>query len=258
MWCSYLPHLDIFINVDILYSYMISSELESLGFSKTGAKIYLALINNGNLSAGEIAKEIQINRRTVYDSIERLIENGYVSYILVGKNRVFTATNPKVLIQKIEEMKSNADKILPELEKLYALKNSNQNASIFQGKKGVKLILDEILNEKEYYTYGATGHFWEIMELDFKVFQKRKKQLGIKNKVLVNPGLKGNMQLKEISGNMRFLPENLVSPTTILIYSNKTAIIHWTEVPLGVLIESEEIHNMYKQTFDMLWNISSK
>ena len=73
---------------------MDSSALGKLGFNQSEAKIYLALLDIGEAQAGQISKKTQINRTTVYDSIERLIGKGLVTFVIQANKKAFQAVSP--------------------------------------------------------------------------------------------------------------------------------------------------------------------
>ena len=76
-------------------------ELKSAGLTDNESKIYLALIDLGPSLAGQISRKTGMYRRSVYDTIEMLIEKGLVSYILQNNRKIFQAANPERLLQII-------------------------------------------------------------------------------------------------------------------------------------------------------------
>jgi len=55
--------------------------LEEIGLEHIEAKIYLALVELGETTAGDIAKKTNLQRSTTYLYLEKLIKLGLVSYI---------------------------------------------------------------------------------------------------------------------------------------------------------------------------------
>src|SRR3989338_463264 len=73
--------------------------LEQVGLSKNETKVYLALLEIGAATAGEIASQAKIHRTNVYDAMERLLEKGLVTFTTDDHDsRVFDATSPENLI----------------------------------------------------------------------------------------------------------------------------------------------------------------
>ena len=65
--------------------------LEEFGLTKNEVKIYLTLLKMGRALAGEITEKSGIHRRNVYDSIERLMKKGLVSFIIQNNRKYFRA-----------------------------------------------------------------------------------------------------------------------------------------------------------------------
>lgn len=232
---------------------MLSENLVSLGFTPVEAKIYLALLEHGSLMAGDLSKKTQTNRRTTYDAIERLIEKGYVTYMISANRKVFQAANPEIIIDKIKETEEEAKKALPALKELFSNKKQEQEANIYKGRKGIRAILNDMLKVKEYVGFGSNEKFPEIMTHDFDIFQKRKKELKIQSKTLMNESMRNKQILKAAFTQYRFINEKTSQPTSTFVYGNKVAIIIWAEVPVGTVIENKELAKTYLQYFNSLW-----
>lgn len=233
---------------------MSISALQKIGFKENEAKIYLCLLEKGPLQAGEIAKKVQLNRRTIYDVLERMIEQGHVSYFLTSKKRLFKATNPESILKKIKEMEEEAQEIIPELRSLYNNALKEPQVEIFIGKKGIKTILNDLLSVKEYIGFGSNEKFPEIMQHDFAQFQKKKQELRVKSRTLMSESMKNKKILKEAKNIVyKFIPSEFSLPTSIFVYGEKTAIIIWSEVPTGIVIASKEVSSSFMQYFEALW-----
>jgi sugar-specific transcriptional regulator TrmB len=237
---------------------MKSQDLQKLGFTSNEAKIYLTLVEFGALQAGQLSKRSQINRRTTYDTIERMIEKGFLSYSLVANRRIFKALNPKIIISKIREMEEQAQEIVPQLSQLYASSKDEQEANIYKGRKGIRNILNDLLTVRNYVGFGSNEKFPEIMKHDFAIFQKKKKRLGIKSKTLMNMSMRKKEILKMAFTEYRFLSEKQAQPTSTFVYGNKVAIIVWSTVPVGMVIESKKLAETYWQYFNALWKTARK
>ena len=74
---------------------MYEEQLEKLGLSTNEARIYSILLAEGPMQAGSISKRININRTTIYQVLDKLIEEGLIGYINNGKIKVFQASSPK-------------------------------------------------------------------------------------------------------------------------------------------------------------------
>jgi len=233
-------------------------KLQRLGLNLSEAKIYIILLELGKAKAGEISKKSQINRTTAYDSLERLMKKGLVTYIIESNRKMFHPVQPNILIKKIKEKEKIAIELLPELEEIYKKTKEKEESSIYKGRKGIRSLLWDILKYKQYLAFGSSGKFLEIMKHDFLAFQRRKKELKINARVILNESSKNSELLQKSYSKFRFIPNEYNAPTTTFIYGNKIAIINWGEIPLATIIIGKNISRSYKNYFNLLWKIAKK
>lgn len=89
----------------------IEETLQDLGFTKNDSKVFLTLAKYKMLSPADIAKYSDVDRARVYDSLNRLIEKGYIqkepvkrgaNYMVIPLERVFKSIREGYK-QKIED-----------------------------------------------------------------------------------------------------------------------------------------------------------
>lgn len=231
-------------------------KLQKIGFNLNEAKIYLALLELGESQAGRISKKAQINRTTTYDSLERLIEKGLITFVISANKKIFRPVEPKRLLDQLKEKEEIIEEILPELNSIFKESKGKEEANIYKGRKGIKSILQDILNYKEYVAFGSSGRFLEIMKYDFKLFQKRKKELKINARVILSKNYRKTELIKISYTKFKFILDEFTSPTTTFIYGNKTTIIVWGETPIATSITSKEVSDSYRNYFEILWKIA--
>ncbi|OGI65348.1 hypothetical protein A2647_05305 [Candidatus Nomurabacteria bacterium RIFCSPHIGHO2_01_FULL_40_24b] len=229
------------------------TKLEQLGLNKNEAKIYLALLELTEAQAGKLSKKTQINRTTIYDSLERLIEKGLVSYTIQANKKVFHPTKPEKILENLRLQEKIAQEILPELNSILKETIEKEESDIHKGRKGIRSVLFDILNYKEYVAFGSSGNFLEIMQHDFEIFQKRKKELKIKARVILGESDRETESVKKAFSIFRFIPDEFSSPTTTFVYGNSTAIIIWGETPIATVIQSKDVAFSYLNHFNLMW-----
>lgn len=228
---------------------MLEQELQNLGLTEPESKIYLDLLEHGSSMAGAISKRTLINRTTTYDSLERLKIKGFVTHVIVSNRKKFSAQPPKTIVRYFEEKQIQAQKIAKQLETIHT--SSNESYEIFEGKKGIKTILWEILEHASYVAFGSSGKFMAIMKHDFIIFQKRKKELKIKSRILQT---QVNKELNKVAyADFRYLSREHDSPITTIIYDDIVAIITWSDIPRAIRIQSRAIAEQYQDQFELLW-----
>lgn len=237
---------------------MDTEKLCRLGLNLSEAKVYLTLLELGRAQAGEISKKSQINRTTVYDSLERLIERGLVTYVISANKKIFRPARPAILIEKIKETEKIAAELLPELEAVYTQSKEKEASEIYKGRKGIKSILWDILKHKQYVAFGSSGRFIEIMKHDFLMFQKRKKELKIKARVILDQSSKKSESVQKAYSLFRFVPDEYSAPTTTFVYGDKIAVIIWSETPVATVISSKDVVKSYQNYFNLLWKQAVK
>jgi len=242
---------------------MEQSTLIKAGLTENESNIYMTLLELGEAIASDIAKKTEISRPHVYDSINRLIEKGLVSYVIKNSKRYFKAANPKELINYLEEEKekiSNKQKdikqILPSLIKIHQEKKSKTSVEVYEGKEGLKTVLMDIVNySQDFVAFGATHKFEKVLPVFSKIFVKRRQQKNVKAKIVV---VEGESPIKTSLNEYRWIPKEYSLPSSTIIYGNKTANLLWSDEPLGIIIKNKEIADSYMSYFKLLWKIGKK
>jgi len=66
----------------------MKEQLLAIGFGNKDAEIYLALIKFERANISELIKKTSIERRTIYDVLERLIQKGWASFSEETRNNI--------------------------------------------------------------------------------------------------------------------------------------------------------------------------
>lgn len=118
-------------NIEELEESEIEDALQTLGFTKNDSKVLLTLAKYKILSPADIAKFSGVDRARVYDSLNRLIEKGYIqkepvkrgaNYQIIPIEKIFKSIreeykrkiNETLIIEKaISELKIESDEFEP-------------------------------------------------------------------------------------------------------------------------------------------------
>lgn len=242
---------------------MEESILINAGLTPNESTVYITLLKKGGALASEIASSTNISRPHVYDSISRLIEKGLVSYVIKDNKRYFKGANPKELINFLEDQKDKIStkqkeikKSLPILSKLQKEKETKTSVEVYEGREGLKTVLMDILAYgDDFFAFGATHKFEEVLPLFSKVFVKRREQKNQKAKILV---VEGEKPIKTRLNLYKWIPKEYSLPSSTIIYGDKTATLLWSGEPLGIIIKSKEVAESYRSYFGLLWKIGKK
>ena len=78
----------------------------------------------------------------------------------------------------------------------------------------------------------------------------------LKANIIFNENARGNVPNAEKIGKVRYLDQT--TPSEILIYNNKTAIVLLEKEPLIILIRGQSITQSFKAYFDIMWMVAKK
>lgn len=234
-------------------------QLEEAGLTGNEARIYETLLEIGPKPAGTISRRTGLHRRVIYDAMERLIEKGLIGYIIENNKKIFQASNPKRILEIIKDKQHSIEKVLPQMISLFQQENDKpkQETNFYKGINGLKSVFEDQLAEgKEILIVGASPLAYELLNIYFHWFDKRRQENKIKTKIIFNQSEK---KFKVPLSEIRYLPEKYSSELAINIYSDKVAIILWKkEKPIAILIKDQEIADGYRKHFDLMWKIAKK
>lgn len=228
--------------------------LQEIGLTKNEAKIYLKLLEKGTSSAGLIAKFTGIHRRSVYDSLDRLIKKGLIGYIKNNNKKSFEAVDPEKLVNYVKEKENSVLEIVPKLKELQNKVKQTQETTFFKGKYGLRTIFEDQLSSKEVLILGASKVAVKLMPYYIHWYTKRRIEKKIKLKIITT----NDQNIKKVKlSEIRYLPEKYSNPSAINVYGDKVAIILWSEKnPIAILIKNNEIADSYRKYFEIMWNIA--
>lgn len=235
--------------------------LEDIGMTRGEIKVYLALLELGETTAGFIKKRTKLQNSVVHLCLGNLIDKGLINYVEKGRRRFYTATEPDKLLGFLDEKRRRLQEILPSLMQKQK-EQVKYKVNIYEGKKGVKVIHEDILKElkqgEEFFVLGAPKEANEQFEPYFLDFHKRRIKSKIKLKIIYKGDVKEYAKTREKMpfSEVRYLPESLTSPMWITTYKDKSILFVIGDIILGIVIENKTISENFKEYFELLWKIA--
>jgi len=225
-------------------------------------KVYSAILQIGISTINAIHEKTGLERRGVYDIINKLIEKGLVSYTLEKGKRTYRCTNPNKLLTDVknkQEKLREIEKKVPEIRSMYEYSKPKIAAEVFRGKEGIKSIWEDMLNYKENYFIGGGWYIVDKFPNYWPQYNKRRIKAGTKWYNLVRHDFRKRKIPDVKLMNVRFLPEDFSgSPSVIFIYGNKVVNVLWGDELFAFVIESREIAENYKKYHKYLWDRVAK
>lgn len=234
--------------------------LSRIGLTKNESKVYMALLELGTAQAGQITEKSGVHRRNVYDSIDRLMEKGLISFVIVNNKKLFSPVNPKRFLEIIEEKKFELDtvkndlqKIMPELE-LKATLQQRHDVRFFKGVEGLKTVYEDIIRTGNgYIGYGPGEPIERILKHYFKHYVDKRIRSKIKLKLIYDEASRGKVKINPLT-EARYIPNQYSSNAALRIYGDKTALLLLSEEePLAIVIKNKAIADGYRKYFEVMW-----
>jgi len=250
---------------------MDATIFRDLGLSDGEIKVYLALARLGESSTGNITKESHVSKSKVYDILDRLIDKGFVGYIIKNRVKHFLANDPQNILEyvqkkekKLAETKAKVQQILPQLALQHRTHVSTQFAEVTEGFQGLKSIREELMRTLKQgdalLVFGAPRIANEKWESWFLNFHRKREARGIKLKIIYNSNARdyGEIRKKFKLTQVRYLPNELISPNWIDIYNDAVLFCFVLKTTLALLVRDKSLADSFKSYFNIMWKESKK
>jgi sugar-specific transcriptional regulator TrmB len=234
---------------------MAYEELDNL-LTENEKTVYLALLQLGESTASPILKKTGLQNSVFYRTINRLLEKGFVSYILKGKIKHFKSNDPSIFLTQLRDKEEKIKEIIPKLKQIQKTIEIHAEAEVFLGLKGIKAMYYSLIENakqgEEYYYFGSNEQvFEEVLEKVYLPFRKYREEKKIKVFGINKKELKGRItKFKNTQEKYTDFP----LPPNMAIFRDKIVIASWGEIPTGILIRGKDIAEQYKELFNELWN----
>ena len=234
-----------------------------LGFSEREIKVYLALLELGATTVGPIAAKTRLQHSKVYQTLEKLIDKGLVSFIIKSKTKYFQAQDPKQILNILKEKEKRFSEILPKLKEKQKYSKEKQIATVYEGYKAIKSMFDfilEELNNKSYYYVFAFKDDYLTSELASRFLRGIHMQLSEKkvdDRLIANISIKKEFERNYLDiKDMKYKFTNINLPLGLMIINDRFINWVWGERPTAIEIVSKQIAQQYKKFFLEIWKIS--
>ena len=127
-------------------------------------------------------------------------------------------------------------------------------AKIFVGKKGLRMIFEEILEErKQIALFASELQFKKIFGPYFELWHKKRIALGIRQRSIFPREFAPKLKKRNLL-TYKFVDNKYTNPTTTLLYGDTCIFIQWSKEPITIKINNKDIVKSHLNYFNMLWN----
>ncbi len=248
---------------------MFQKELAEIGMTHNEATIYEAILGLWEASISDISKQSGIHRRSVYDTIERLIEKGIVFPIFGQKENLYVATDPAKLLELLAEKEQSLKRILPFLEEIRSRSGEQRDAAyIYRWIEGYRNYMRDMARVAEdTYFLGAKGN-WMTPGISFALeehFQSALKRSGKKVQIIFDPRVRERADIQATAaGEYRFLPVGYETPWVVDVFGdyvvtfNSVGIGNFGEGGSIFVLINPELAQSYRTWFRFIWDFCQK
>ena len=235
---------------------MIQETLQELGLNRRESLCYTALLELGSSKIGAIVKKTEIPSSKIYEILNKLVNRGLVSYVKMGKIKHYQASDPKTLLNYIDEKKKKIEEILPQLI-LKQKFSTKQSVEMFEGQKAIFSLFTDLINDaktrEQYLIFSINEENKnDAANLFFKNLAVRRKEKNLDVRLLKN--IKHYKKEKHTKLKLKYTEFNL--PQGITIFRNIVVILSWVESPIAIKIESETISDQLRDFFLDQWKVA--
>lgn len=245
---------------------MAIETMKRLGFTPTEIKVYDEITKIGRTTIGPVIKRTGLHRGTVYNAITSLVHRGI---LLVSESngvrhyKIAPLTIFKTILdekkKQIEEDEEWLDKMLKEVSHVSEEDNENE-VEVSYGLDSFKdhffKMFDECaLRKMEYLFMGRGGEMMEaIGEQLYKYTQKRKKELGVSCRVILDRETKKEKYNRFVQGNVRYAESKKQGPLNMWVYGDSVMLVLFTTKPLTtIIIKNALVAKAFGNYFELLW-----
>lgn len=232
-------------------------------------ELFVKLFYGGPMSASKLAKSAGISRTSVYDILKNLINTGLVIESLKSGIKIFNI-QPLEKIQLLLEEKEVglAKKEFENIKKEYTGKNKSitPQLQLFEGKIALRQMMKDMLlyRDMEVIVLWPIKKIISLLGTDFlENFHKERIARNINLKVIWPktqiPSIKKHPFLKvgdALKREARIAPPEVDFSLGYAIYGQTVRFISSSKENFGFLVESEELSEMMKSQFKIIWNNS--
>jgi len=238
----------------------IISFLEEYGFTQKEANVYVAILQLGHASVGDIAKIAKIKRPTTYIILDELMRKGFVDLLPKSNRTYYIAKSPDILLKVLARKERLAQSFIPQLMALFNETKEKPQVQYFEGEDAVKKAYDDSIKEgKKVFAFFGAEDIPDIWENKYaKEYMAARVKNGISAKVIVSSGAKALEYKKAGKFSMRETKiidaKKFPFKVEVMIYGNKIAVISFDKAyGFSLIIQNDQFAATMKSVFDFMW-----
>ena len=240
-------------------NHKLDNLLSNAGFTEKEAAVYLSALELGRASILDIARHSNVKRSTVYEIIDILEDKGYIKKTKQGKKHYFVAESPKTVLGMIKEKEARFQEALPQLMSLFNAQEKRPKVYFFQGESEIRQMYEETVREgKPILNYTSVIELYQYLDKDWvDDYIKRRVAAKIPSRIIVLESPESIDWAESAASELRevrLIPKKDYNfSADVHIFGNKVIVATYRSGLFGILIEDENIAQMQRVAFELMW-----
>lgn len=239
---------------------MFEKILEQNGMNEKEAKLYIVVLEAGEIPLGRAAQKAKLKRSTVYSLVEGLKKKGVLSTLKKNGIVHVSALSPRLLIERFEESAARAKSVLPSLLDLAYASPIKPRIRFYEGIEGIKQLLFEAASSGQDYI-GFIDYTLMPKEVYRHILTKvrvAREKSGIWLRLLMpdNPtNRRINAEYKmHVEHRLVSFPSHKNHIEILLYEDSKVGFLSFVKGEMfAVVLDSSAIHQTLKDLFFLIW-----
>ncbi|MBI2549096.1 MarR family transcriptional regulator [Candidatus Woesearchaeota archaeon] len=234
--------------------------LKELGLTNNEITVYLTLLQTGSVSVNTIAERSGLHRQAVYDALDRLLEKGFVSFVVQQNKKHFQGIHPEKIMDMFHQKEQKIQSFLPELIALTHLPREDTFVELIKGREVIRTVYRDIiktLTKKpgEILISGVDERkFFNEDPIALDQHINRLRKLNCTERVLVKEGDRTFVTGRQTT--YRWVPAAYFHATPMMVYQHKLTIIIMGTPNYAIMIENKDLADAYRKQFNLLWRVA--
>lgn len=259
--------------VAMLFDVKTISTLQKLGLTLYGAKAYAALVSTGPATATALAKEAEIPRTKIYETLNRLEETRWV-IVEKGRPNLYTPRYPREVIEERRSaLYSEVDEVANQLTMTYdqLMDKENPKVWLIRGYENIISKTTEMMDRAKHgiMMMGALYSPQELEPLQKHILMAKKR--GVSVRIVTRPTMRSSQgdveivkALLPVTTDIKIAPHSpyiknvIIDEREILVvYSRVEDGITDLDNVVAIWVSNASVASYMASNFNLMWDTSS-
>lgn len=235
---------------------MSAELLEELGLTPAESKVYGALLEEDAVQAGVIVRATGLHNSIVHLALGSLLKKGLISFHREGRARIFSAADPRTLLEQLEDRKQRLKQYLAEIRFRRREQRKNEaeafyrfggfRAAHYRMIEGVRPGTDWLF----FAFYSKDPSVMEQVHAFYAEFEQERAARGITVKGVAPKNWAGYYRGRRL--------ENICLVDFPILYNinicaDRVMLTPWDDGEVCFLITSDDVASHFRRHFKTIW-----